>query len=107
MFRKWVLRTLTRTIQPLREGRRGAGSRRSSRLRLEALEDRLAPATHIWVGPVVGGLWSTAANWNGGAPTSGEAGGTIVQFNGGIDSFDDIVGLVVNQIHFTADANTI
>src|SRR5260370_31286102 len=81
MFRNWLLRTLTRTIQPLREGRRGAGSRPSSRLRLEALEDRLAPATHIWVGPVMGRLWSTAANWNGGAPTSGAAGGTIRQFN--------------------------
>ncbi|HEV3079466.1 MAG TPA: autotransporter-associated beta strand repeat-containing protein, partial [Gemmataceae bacterium] len=107
MFRNWLPRTLTRTIPPLRQGRRGASPRPSSRLRLEALEDRLAPATHIWVGPTVGGLWSAAANWNGGAPTSGEAGGTIVQFNGGIDSIDDIAGLVVNQIHFTADANTI
>src|SRR5438132_7182680 len=107
MFRNWLPRTLTRTIKPLREGHRGAGPRPSSRLKLEALEDRLAPATHIWVGPAVGGLWSVAANWNGGAPTSGEAGGTIVQFNGGIDSIDDIVGLVVGQIHFTADANTI
>ncbi|HEV3445804.1 MAG TPA: autotransporter-associated beta strand repeat-containing protein, partial [Gemmataceae bacterium] len=107
MFRNWLPRTLKRTIPPLRQGRRGASPRPSSRLRLEALEDRLAPATHIWVGPTVGGLWSAAANWNGGAPTSGEAGGTIVQFNGGIDSIDDLAGLVVNQIHFTADANTI
>ena len=54
MFRNWLPRTLSRTIKPLREGRRGAGPRPSSRLKLEALEDRLAPATHIWVGPAVG-----------------------------------------------------
>lgn len=30
---------------------------------MEALEDRLAPATYIWNGPNAG-LWSVAANWN-------------------------------------------
>jgi hypothetical protein len=75
--------------------------------RLEILESRLAPATHIWNGPLSGGFWSNAANWNGGLPTTGEAGGTIVQFNGGVQSTDDIAGLVVNQIHFTAGNNTI
>ena len=53
------------------------------------------------------GLWSVPANWNGGAPTSAEAGGTIVQFNGGIDSIDNIVGLVIGQVHFTAGGNTV
>ena len=30
-----------------------------------------------------------------------------MQFDGGTTSTQDIVGLVVDQIHFTADANTI
>jgi hypothetical protein len=35
--------------------------------RLEALEDRLAPATHQWTGDV-STSWSNAANWVGGSP---------------------------------------
>jgi fibronectin-binding autotransporter adhesin len=65
-------------------------------------------ATHIWIGPTTGGQWSNAANWSvGGAPTSGESGGTIVQFGAGITSSMNIVGLVVDQIHFTGANNTI
>jgi hypothetical protein len=74
---------------------------------LELLETRIAPATHIWIGPALGGLWSDAGNWNGGVPTSNEAGGTIVQFNGGINSTDDLAGLWITQLHFTAGGNTI
>jgi hypothetical protein len=74
---------------------------------LEVLEDRVVPATHIWQGPASGGLWSNAANWSGGVPTTGEAGGTFVQFNGNIDSTDDIANLTVDQVHFTNGGNTI
>jgi hypothetical protein len=75
---------------------------------LVALEDRLVPATHVWIGPASGGLWSNAANWTNGTPQSGEAGGTIVQFNGGIDSIQDFNSfMAVDQIHFTAGGNTI
>lgn len=74
---------------------------------IEPLETRIAPATHIWIGPATGGLWNNAANWNGGVPTTGEAGGTIVQFNGGISSTDNIAGLVIGQIHFAGDGNII
>jgi autotransporter-associated beta strand protein len=92
---------------PSSGGRARAARAQPYRPALEALEDRLVPATHIWQGPATGGLWSQAANWIGGVPTTGEAGGTIVQFNGGIDSTDDVAGLVVDQIHFTAGGNTI
>lgn len=80
---------------------------RASRPTIEALEDRIVLATHVWVGPAAGGVWSNAANWTNGVPTTGEANGTIVQFDGNISSTDNIAGLVVNQIHFTAGGNTI
>src|SRR5712691_9962496 len=35
-----------------------------SRLALEELEKRLAPATHYWVGGIGNNTWSTAADWN-------------------------------------------
>jgi fibronectin-binding autotransporter adhesin len=63
-------------------------------------------ATHAWIGPP-NGLWSSAGNWAGGVPTSGEGGGTIVQFSTGKTSSMDIAGLVVDQIHFTGANNTI
>jgi fibronectin-binding autotransporter adhesin len=64
-------------------------------------------ATHTWVG-ASGGVWSNAANWSGASkPTSGEPGGTIVQFPANITSSMDISGLVVDQIHFTGPNSTI
>jgi len=63
-------------------------------------------ATHTWRGPA-GGLWSNAANWTGGVPTSGEIGGTIVAFGASTRSTMDIAGLAVDQIHFTGANNTI
>ncbi len=68
-----------------------------------------APAlgsVHTWIGPT-NGLWSNAANWSGGKPTSGESGGTIVQFGSGTTSTMDISGLSVDEIHFTGPDNTI
>src|SRR5262249_57999748 len=48
-------------------------------LQLEALELRLAPATHVW-GGALGQSWSTAANWSSGvAPKAGQA-NLIIQF---------------------------
>jgi fibronectin-binding autotransporter adhesin len=114
MFATWLRRLVNRKPQTLTGGRRRAKRNPSTRLRLEALEDRLAPATHIWTGPAVGGVWTNNANWTDSvnpaihlAPTTGEAGGTIVQFNGGIDSTDDIANLVINQLHFTAGGDTV
>ena len=63
-------------------------------------------ATHTWTGSV-NGVWSSGANWSGGIPTTGESGGTIVQFGSNTTSSMNIAGLVVDQIHFTGSGNTI
>ncbi|HUE28274.1 MAG TPA: autotransporter-associated beta strand repeat-containing protein, partial [Solirubrobacteraceae bacterium] len=63
-------------------------------------------ATHIWTGPA-NGQWSNAANWSGGVPTSGEPGGTIVQFGANTTSSMNVASLVVDEIHFTGANNTI
>ena len=43
---------------------------RSVTLRLESLEERLTPAVDKWTGGGGNALWSTAANWSAGEPTS-------------------------------------
>ena len=63
-------------------------------------------ATHIWTGGA-NGLWSVSGNWNGGVPTTGEPGGTIVQFNANTTSSMNIAGLAVDQIHFAGSDNVI
>src|SRR5947209_8722035 len=58
--------------RPERYGRRFPWLRRLP-LRLELLEDRIAPALNNWVGPAVGGDWNTATNWSANAvPGSGD-----------------------------------
>ncbi len=51
----------------LPEAPRAPSNRRRSRPSLEALEQRLTPATYTWVG-VNGGIWDDPANWLGGQP---------------------------------------
>src|SRR5438309_141750 len=60
---------------------------------LERLEGRVVPAVHVWTGAAGDGLWNTATNWTGGVPTTGETGGTIVEFDGNITSTDNIANL--------------
>ena len=74
---------------------------------IEPLEDRWVPATHVWIGPHAGGLWNNAGNWTNGQPTSGEAGGTVLQFNEENSSTDNIPGLVIDQLHFTGGGNVL
>lgn len=51
--------------------------RASYRLRLEALEDRVLPATRTWTGLAADSHWTSAANWDGGV-TAPAAGDTLV-----------------------------
>jgi autotransporter-associated beta strand protein len=75
---------------------------------LEALEDRTAPATHVWSG-ATSGLMSLDANWSsGGHPVNGENGAIILVFPNTATTFkvtDDIAGLNVDQIRFTGAAS--
>src|SRR5258708_7914499 len=68
-------KTSARTLRPNR-----------SRLGVEKLEDRVVPATHTWTGAWgdINHNWSEPANWTflNGAPSTGEPGGTIVNFVG-------------------------
>lgn len=85
-------RTGTTRRQPNREALRRAC--------LECLESRRMLATHIWTG-VVNDNWSTAGNWIGGVPTSGEAGGTIVVFNTADATVNqDVAGLTIDRLAF-------
>jgi autotransporter-associated beta strand protein len=72
--------------------------------RLEALEDRWAPATHIWSGAGSSALWSNPQNWSsGGVPIPGEA-NPILQFPAFAShptNTNDIVGLNILQLGFT------
>jgi fibronectin-binding autotransporter adhesin len=54
-------------------GRRTRPPRKPAvRLSCEALEDRLTPATHTWTGLGADANWTTAANWDIGAPNSAD-----------------------------------
>src|SRR5438045_9164954 len=79
---------------------------RRFRLELQSLEDRTAPATHVWQG-ASGGSWSFASNWTNGVPTTGESGGTIAQFDGNIVSTDNSPALVLNELPYTAGTHTL
>src|SRR5438105_7341793 len=62
-------------------------------------------AIHTWTG-AVDNNWSTPGNWNGGAPTSNESGGTVVAFNS-IDSSvnQNIPNLTVQHVRFDAGSS--
>ncbi|MCA9166069.1 MAG: autotransporter-associated beta strand repeat-containing protein [Planctomycetales bacterium] len=82
--------------------------RRPSRtqLRWEQLEQRLALASHVWTG-AVSNLWSDGGNWQGGSP----AGDTqaILSFPAATNlvTNNDLVGLTVSAIDFSAGNYTI
>src|SRR5262245_32367385 len=47
--------------------------KKRARLGVEALEHRLVMTTHTWTGLGANNNWSTAANWDIGAPTGPDA----------------------------------
>ncbi len=63
-WRRWLKRPARSTPSNLRSRARLAVS---TRVFLESLEDRLAPAAHVWCG-TANSLWSNASNWAGGTP---------------------------------------
>ena len=89
-----------------RFGNRKKTNFRAPLLGLEMLEERCTPATHTWIG-TTDGTWSNPANWQEGvAPANGESGPIVLNFgtlSGGTNALiDDIAGLNVDQLGFTA-----
>src|SRR5262249_12796950 len=91
-----------------RRGRRRRGRLSTYRVYFEPLEERFAPAAHTWSG-AAGTAWSNPGNWSaGGAPVAGETAVTLT-FPAVTNKAaqDDISGLSVDQIKFTANGYTI
>jgi autotransporter-associated beta strand protein len=86
-------------------GRAPARRQVSQRPRLEALEDRLAPATHTWTGlSAVSSNWSDAANWDAaGAPVTSSLDNQLVFPAAARQSnTNDLNNLFASSIQFTA-----
>ena len=67
MFRTWTGSLAKGNRRRIRRDRPAPLHQLHRPLRLEPLEDRLAPAVHTWTG-AVDGSWSNDANWAGGSP---------------------------------------
>src|SRR5262249_41376937 len=88
--------------------RRAARGRIERRPFLEALERRLAPATHTWIGGTASNVWSNDANWAGGAPVVGEMNVVLIFPNSpNLTSTNDIANLTVQSLTFTAGGYTV
>jgi autotransporter-associated beta strand protein len=70
-------------------------------LQLEALEDRLVPATHTWTG-AASDLWSDNANWTGGSP-AGDSNADLVFPSGAmhVSTNNDLSDLTIHSITLT------
>lgn len=78
MFHSWLLPFgPARPRRPRHARRRVALPSPDRLLRLEPLEDRLAPATHIWIG-AVDGSWSNNANWADNSSPTGDTSADLV-----------------------------
>ena len=98
----WLRSLLGRKKNPLRKNK-------IPRHRVEELETRLTPASHTWTG-AISGSWSDAGNWDAvnGAPTAAVSG--VVLFFGSattLSMVDDIVGLNVDALNFSASGYTL
>jgi autotransporter-associated beta strand protein len=91
---------------PRRSPPRPAGLGRV-RLAMEWLEDRSTPTVFTWTGNSSLPNWTDGANWDtNGVPFTGAPGGTIVSFVSAVpNSFQDIAGLVVDQLRFDPGAS--
>ena len=106
------LRSVLNSLNRQRAGRglrRVAAHRSTYRVLFETLEDRLAPASHLWSGAGGNQLWNNAANWSsGGAPTATESAVSLTFPSvTSKTAQDNIAGLTVNSITFTASGYTI
>ena len=83
-FRQWLRHVsailLPSKCSPKKNRRPKYRGRPTRPLELETLEERLAPATGVWIGGGANTNWTTAGNWQGGVIPN--ASGDIAQFQG-------------------------
>jgi fibronectin-binding autotransporter adhesin len=74
-------------------------------LSLATLALAMAPCaqagTHAWTGAGANKLWTTSANWTGGAPTNNEPAPVVLIFPGNVVSTNNISNLVIDSLRFT------
>src|SRR6266404_3110134 len=101
-WRRW-LKVQLETSQRRRQA--SARAKPYRRLRLEPLEDRLAPATHTWTG-AANSLWSNNANWVGGSPMGDPNADLVFPPNSQneLTCTNDISGLTIRSITFSGDS---
>src|SRR4051794_18119371 len=93
---------------PSARSRRKAAKPSFLRPRLEALEDRLAPAVQEWTGQGANNLWTTNANWTNGSPATDASGDIDLVFHTNLTNAaqlitqNDIANLVIDSITFDA-----
>lgn len=79
---------------------------------VELLETRIALAVHEWTGGGADNLWSNAANWTNGSPSTDASGDVDLIFHTNLTNAaqlvmqNDIVGLTVDSITFDANSGT-
>jgi autotransporter-associated beta strand protein len=108
MLHNWWRKLMNHRFGATSRGRRKTALQTLSRqLRLEILEDRLAPALHTWTGST-SAIWSVPGNWQGGAPVVGEPNITLTFPSldaANFTNINDIPGLTVQSITFNGGAS--
>src|SRR5437588_12416358 len=107
MLRIWWRQLMGRPPKRLASRRLAANGQRGH-LRIEPLENRLVPATHMWTG-AANNLWSNNGNWIGGAPASSESNVVLIfpAVPANTTNVNDIASLTIQSISFSGNGYAI
>jgi hypothetical protein len=92
----WFTRVLGLHVEPSRRDRRSRAVARRPGLRVEGLEDRVAPAAVTWVGAGGDFNWGNPLNWSGGA-LPGPADDAVIDF--GANNFTVVHSAGSDSVH--------